>query len=75
MNPSPPPDRNGIPVPDFIGEPDEILGRVLNLLHELEPMEDVREHLDDMFQLQEHLAEASEELLGPQWREKQGGPE
>ena len=43
----------------------------MNLLHELEPMEDVRGHLDDMFKLEEHLAEASEELLGPQWRDKQ----
>merc|ERR1712166_129616 len=37
---------NGIPVPDFIGQHDDVLSKVLSLLRKLEPLQDVRPTLD-----------------------------
>lgn len=56
--------RNGIPVPDFTGQPDEKLDEVLRLLQALAAFPDVRPPLDKLYNLQEKLASARQYFLG-----------
>jgi CTD small phosphatase-like protein 2 len=58
---------NGILVPDFHGAPDDVLERVLGLLHQLDIDDaDVRPRLREMFRLEERLAPVRDRLgLGP----------
>ena len=56
--------RNGIPVPDFVGDPDDALPAVLELLRQLKGLKDVRPTLHEMFGLEGRLASLRERLLG-----------
>ena len=56
--------KNGIPVPDFVGEPDNALPAVLKLLQELEPLPDVRPRLDEIFHMEPQLNNLRHALLG-----------
>ena len=56
--------RNGILVPDFVGEPDEVLDVVLKLLKDLKADADVRPRLMKLFNLEKHLADYSKRVLG-----------
>eukprot|EP00746_Dinoflagellata_sp_MGD_P081511 gnl/MRDRNA2_/MRDRNA2_32416_c0_seq2.p1 gnl/MRDRNA2_/MRDRNA2_32416_c0~~gnl/MRDRNA2_/MRDRNA2_32416_c0_seq2.p1 ORF type:complete len:233 (-),score=50.33 gnl/MRDRNA2_/MRDRNA2_32416_c0_seq2:47-745(-) len=54
---------NGIPIPDFVGEPDNELDQVLSLLRQLQNVPDVRPRLRDMFQLETQLASLQNQLV------------
>mmetsp|Transcript_79601 Transcript_79601/g.221480 ORF Transcript_79601/g.221480 Transcript_79601/m.221480 type:complete len:282 (-) Transcript_79601:100-945(-) len=55
---------NGIPVPDFVGEPDDALGEVLRLLHNLNASDsDVRPVLQKLFGLEALLSSVRARLL------------
>jgi len=56
--------RNGIPVPDFIGEPDSALPAVLKLLRELQLLPDVRPRLHELFDMEPQLTGLRSTLLG-----------
>lgn len=62
--------QNGIPVPDFVGEKDDTLPRVLQLIKSLSIQhEDVRKPLDHMFGLAADIRPMQDQLFG-----KGGGP-
>lgn len=57
--------RNGIWVPDFVGEPDDVLRKVLGLLHKLSnEHDDVGVPLAKLFNLEKHTAPLHAELFG-----------
>lgn len=59
--------QNGILVPDFVGEPDNVLSQVLELLKRLNAeAADVRPVLSSIFGLETMLTDVRREILGPQ---------
>lgn len=56
--------RNGILIPDFLGEPDNELEKVLSLLQDLENTPDVRPKLGPMFNMESRLADLRAQFLG-----------
>lgn len=65
--------RNGIPVPHFYGQSDDVLSKVLQLLHHLNNSAgDVRPTLHKMFGLETQLSNARTQLLGERFKEVGG---
>jgi len=56
--------RNGVPVPHFLGDPDDVLPKVLELLRRLgKSSEDVRPHLHDMYALEDRVSKLQAKML------------
>jgi hypothetical protein len=61
--------ENGVPVPDFVGQPDDVLAGVLKVLRQLDALPgdgDVRPALREMYSLPNKLAHVAEQLLPSQ---------